>query len=284
MLDLSGPLLEALAPAAQGREAPSAELFGLIKETLEAFLDVMDRLAAGPFGRQHEGGGLVHVDGGIDAQPVAAQLLSRHVHPDGRIAGRRGVAGHAGAVGHCVAVAGRDLGIGCLTVDLPAAAGSQDGLLGPKDLVAVVAMEAGNPAAAAVNIHEVDGQLADIGDGEFVLLHLDAALHKGVEEAVHHDLRAPVHRDVRDGDEVGNPVGGPVAVSVHDELRLVEGRAVAGGDDVDCIPLHLLDVALHDRAEGHHDLGEVTLRSLVDQRALSGVHVRRGEVRTEEVA
>ncbi len=47
VLDLSGPLLEALAPAAQGREAPSAELFGLIKETLEAFLDVMDRLAAG---------------------------------------------------------------------------------------------------------------------------------------------------------------------------------------------------------------------------------------------
>ncbi|MBP8924558.1 MAG: Hpt domain-containing protein [Pseudomonadales bacterium] len=47
VLELSAPLLEVLAPAAQGRETLAAELFDLIKETLDAFLDVMDHLAAG---------------------------------------------------------------------------------------------------------------------------------------------------------------------------------------------------------------------------------------------
>ena len=47
MLELSRPLLAALRPAAHGVTRPAAELFELARRGLEAFLEVMDRLAAG---------------------------------------------------------------------------------------------------------------------------------------------------------------------------------------------------------------------------------------------
>jgi chemosensory pili system protein ChpA (sensor histidine kinase/response regulator) len=47
VLQLSRPLLAALRPAARAEANPPAELFELARRALDAFLDVMDRLAAG---------------------------------------------------------------------------------------------------------------------------------------------------------------------------------------------------------------------------------------------
>ena len=45
-------------------------------------------LSAGPLGGQDEAGGLVYVDGGVDAELVALQLHAGDVHADGRVARR----------------------------------------------------------------------------------------------------------------------------------------------------------------------------------------------------
>ena len=56
-------------------------------------------LAAGPLGGEDDGGGFIHVNRGVHAQFVAAQFHTRHVHANGRVAGRTSVAWHPGTIG-----------------------------------------------------------------------------------------------------------------------------------------------------------------------------------------
>ncbi len=62
-------------------------------------------------------------------------------------------------------------------------------------------------------------------------------------------------------------------VGVQDELGLVEYRSVAWGDHADLVALELLHVVPDDGPEGHHDLGVVTLGTLVDGRTFPGEHI-----------
>ncbi|MPM21237.1 hypothetical protein SDC9_67681 [bioreactor metagenome] len=133
-------------------------------------------------------------------------------------------------------------------------------------------------------IHQVDGQIADVSHGKLVLFDFHSPLHQGVKQVIHHDLRASVHGDVGDGHEIGYPVGDPVTVSVQDEFGLVVDGPVARGDHVELVALELLHVVPYDGPEGHHDLGEVALGTLVDGRTLPGEGVRGGQVGAEEVA
>ena len=88
----------------------------------------------------------------------------------------------------------------------------------------------GRPNDDGGGIHKSHGQLAGVGCGQFKLVRPNIALGQSGHQVIHHQLRAAVHRNVRNHNAVAHAVGGPILVGVQNQLGVVMNGAVAGRD------------------------------------------------------